>query len=158
MYQCRCLEGTGSGRTPSHFGRGRARFAEPLEGRTLLSSPAIPRPDHVVVVVEEDHSYNQILGSTAPVSLLPSVPVTLLNTAPWLRQLAATGASLTQMHSIGHPNHVTYSALFGGLKTAGLTQPYDAPNLASELNAAGLSFGGYAESLPHAGFSGYDVG
>ena len=158
MYQCRCLEGTGSGRPLSPCGGSRARFVERLEERTLLSSPAIPRPDHVVVVVEEDHSYNQILGSTPLQSLLPSVPVTLLDTAPWLRQLAAKGASLTQMHSVGHPNHVTYSALFGGLETAGLTEPYNAPNLASELNAAGLSFGGYAESLPHAGYSGYDVG
>jgi len=136
----------------------RWRFIEALERRTLLASSAIPRPDHVVVVVEEDHSYDQILGATLPPPLLPSVPLTLLDIAQWLRQLAADGTSLTQMHSIGHPNHVTYNALFAGLDTTGLKPPYDAPNLASELNASGMSFGGYAESLPHAGYSGYDVG
>lgn len=110
------------------------------------------------MVLEEDHSYNQILGTTVPQPVMPGVPVTLLNGAPYIRQLAAGGASLTQIHSVGHPNHVTYSALFAGLNTAGLAQPYDAPNLASQLNAAGLSFGGYAEPLPHAGYLGDDVG
>ena len=137
---------------------GPARPAEALEGRTLLSSPAIPRPDHVVVVVEEDHSYNQILGARTLQPLLPSVPVTLLAGAPYIQQLAANGASLTQMHSIGNQNHIDYPALFAGLDTTRLKQPYDAPNLATELGAAGLSLAGYSESLPHAGYWGYDVG
>lgn len=155
MNRCLGFTGTAGTQPPRVHGH---QFVEALEGRTLLASSAIPRPDHVVVVVEEDHSYNQILGTTVPQPVMPGVPIALLNGAPYIRQLAAGGASLTQMHSIGHPNHVTYSALFAGLNTAGLAQPYDAPNLASDLNAAGLSFGGYAESLPHAGYLGDDVG
>lgn len=134
------------------------RFVEPLERRVFLSAGLLPRPDHVVVVVEEDHSYSQILGTQSQLPLMPAVPLNLVNSAPYIRQLAAHGASLTQMHSVGHPNHVTYSALFGGLNTAGLSQPYNAPNIGSELNAAGLSFTGYAESLPYAGYTGGDVG
>ena len=119
----------------------------------------IPRPDHVVVVVEEDHSYSQILGSTpAPLPLLPLVPRDLLDSTSYIRSLAARGASLTQIHSVGHPNNVTYQALFSGFQAGSAPLPYTAPNLASELNAAGLSFGGYAESLPHTGYLGGDVG
>lgn len=158
MHLYRFPIGRGEGRTLSHVRSICGRAVEPLERRTLFSAAAMPRPDHVVVVVEEDHSYDQILGVQPIMPLLPSVPVNLLDTAPYIRQLAAHSASLTQIHSVGHPNAVTYQALFSGLKTPGVALPYTAPNLASELNAAGLSFGGYSESLPHTGYSGYDVG
>lgn len=149
---------SGLGEALLRTGGGVVPAVEPLERRTLLSALPIPRPDHVVVLVEEDHAYDQILGTQPVQPLLPPVPVNLLNSTPYLRQLAAHGASLTQMHSVGHPNAVTYQALFSGLNTNRATLPYTAQNLASELNSAGLSFGGYAESLPRTGYSGGDVG
>ena len=149
---------SGNGRTVRRSERYCGAAVESLERRTLFSALPIPRPDHVVVVIEEDHAYEQILGDQPMLPLLPSVPLTLLDTAPYMRELALSGASLTQVHSVGHPNAITYQALFSGLKIHGVPLPYSAPNLASELNAAGLSFGGYSESLPHAGYSGYDVG
>ena len=42
----------------------------------------VPRPDHVVIVIEENHSYGEIIGSSA---------------APYINSLAAQGALL--------PNH-----------------------------------------------------
>ena len=39
---------------------------ESLESRRLFAAAPIPKPDHVVIVVEENHSYAQVIGS--PVS------------------------------------------------------------------------------------------
>ena len=38
-------------------------FVEPLEPRQLWSAGPVPRPDHVVIVVEENRSNARIIGS-----------------------------------------------------------------------------------------------
>ncbi len=135
---------------------------EPLESRTFLSVSALPMPDHVVVVVEEDHSYSQILGS--PVTGMHAFPTVLPNPLtqdPYIRQLASLGASMTNMASVSHPNGITYQALFSGMIPRPdyiPPQPYTDPNIASELIAAGHTFGGYSESLPKTGYTGGDSG
>ena len=69
----------------------------------LAAAPAyadlLPVPDHVVVVIEENHSYSQIIGS-------PS--------APYINQLAQAGASFTNSHGIEHPSQPNYLDLFSG--------------------------------------------
>ena len=45
----------------------------------------IPTPDHVVIVLEENHGYNQIIGSRA---------------APYINALAAQGALFTHSYAI----------------------------------------------------------
>jgi peptidoglycan/xylan/chitin deacetylase (PgdA/CDA1 family) len=117
---------------------------EPLETRELLSaaaptSPApIVRPDHIVVVIEEDRAANA-LGD-------PDMP--------YFNQLAANGLTYTNSHSVGRPSRLDYLALFSG-STQGVTDNYtDYPlfvgdNLARSLNTlAGASFVGYAETMP----------
>jgi acid phosphatase len=102
------------------------------------------RPAHVIVVVEENHSFGQIIGS-------PS--------APFINDLAKRGALFTDAHGVTHPSLPNYFALFAGetnvngdgCPAKGL--PTTA-NLASELLAAHLTFVGYSESLPSEGFSG----
>ena len=135
---------------------------ESLESRTFLSVSALPTPDHVVVVVEEDHSYSQILGSPAPeIHAFPTVLPSPLTQDPYIRQLASLGASMTNMASVSHPNGITYQALFSGMipKPDYIPpQPYTQPNIASELIAAGYTFGGYSESLPKTGYTGGDSG
>jgi phosphatidylinositol-3-phosphatase len=44
------------------------------------SAPPLPRPDHVVIVIEENHSYSQLID-------LPD--------APYINKLAAQGAVFT---------------------------------------------------------------
>jgi len=100
----------------------------------------LPKPDHVVIVMEENHSYADIIGSAS---------------APYVNSLAAQGASFTDSHGITHPSEPNYLALFSG-STQGLTSDacpvtYTGDNLASELIKAGNSFGGYSENLPAAG-------
>ncbi len=112
---------------------------EQLEPRCLLSS--VPQPDHVVVVVEENHSFSEIIG--AP-------------TAPYINSLAGQGALFTQSFALTHPSQPNYLYLFSG-STQGTTddstlaQPLTTPNLGAELIQAGRSFAGYSEDLPATG-------
>ena len=107
----------------------------------------LPRPDHVVIVMMENHAYSSIIGD-------PS--------AGYLNSLAAQGASFTRSYAVTHPSEPNYLALFSG-STMGLADDscphtYTGANLASELIAAGLSFAGYAESMPGDGFTGCTSG
>ena len=112
--------------------------AEPAWAATQL-----PRYDHVVIVVEENHTAASIIGDKA---------------APFINSLAAGGALMTRSYAVAHPSEPNYLALFAG-DTFGMHSdacPVDygnAPNLASELLASGRTFGGYAEGLPAAGSS-----
>lgn len=137
---------------------------ERLEDRLLFATTALPRPDHVVVLIEEDHSYSQLFGTNGLGSLvtwsivLPNLQIQ----APRLHTLEQRSASFTSAYSIGHRNAIDYNAIFSGLPITTRQDPapdsLSAPNVASELNAAALSFGGYSESLPKTGFIGTKSG
>lgn len=115
--------------------------ASPLTPRIGLAAAAIPRPAHIVIVVEENRSLNGIIGNKS---------------APFITSLAANGANMTQSFAETHPSEPNYLALFAG-NTFGVTKnvcPVDAgaaPNLGSELLAAGYTFVGFAEGLPAVG-------
>ena len=66
---------------------------------------AVPTPAHVVVVVEENHSYDEVIGASD---------------APFINSLANGGASFTNSHAITHPSQPNYLALFSG-STQGVT-------------------------------------
>ncbi len=108
---------------------------------------ALPRPDHIVIVIEENKSYSQIIGNPD---------------APYINALAQRGALFTNSHGITHPSQPNYLALFTG-STRGIssnTCPLDlsGENLASALAAKGLSFISYSESMPQAGYEGCRYG
>ncbi|MFC9929840.1 alkaline phosphatase family protein [Streptomyces sp. NPDC127190] len=103
---------------------------------------AVPTPDHVVVVVFENHAYSQVIGSSS---------------APYINSLKSGGASLSQSYAETHPSQPNYYAMFSG-STQGITDDScvtpgfsSAPNLASEVIAAGKSWASYNESLPSDG-------
>ena len=103
------------------------------------SSP-LPRPDHIVLVIEENHAYSQIINSPD---------------APYTNRLAAQGALFTQSFGITHPSQPNYLALFSG-SMQGITDnscphTFTTPNLGHNLLAAGLTFAGYSEDLPSVG-------
>jgi phosphatidylinositol-3-phosphatase len=102
--------------------------------------PGLPVPAHVIVVVEENEAYSQIIGSSQ---------------APYINSLAAEGASFTNSHAITHPSQPNYLALFSGSTQAvtddSCPHTFSAPNLGSELIAAGKTFIGFSEGLPSAG-------
>ncbi|WP_424217433.1 alkaline phosphatase family protein (plasmid) [Streptomyces sp. BI20] len=106
------------------------------------AASALPAPDHVLVVVFENHAYNQVIGSSS---------------APYLNSLKAGGANLTNSYGVTHPSQPNYLQLFSG-SNQGVTDDScytpgfsSAPNLASELAAAGKTFGSFNEGLPAQG-------
>jgi hypothetical protein len=108
---------------------------------------ALPRPDHVVVVVMENHDRSEIIGSPD---------------APYISGLAAQGVDFLDSHGVTHPSQPNYLALFSG-STQGVTsnacpQTFSAPSLGGALLAAGFSFAGYAEGMPIDGFTGCSSG
>lgn len=108
--------------------------------RPTRASSSLPRPDHVVIVIEENHSFQEIYNS-------PS--------APYINSLVPEGALFTQSYALEHPSQPNYLDLFSG-SNQGVTDdgcPYSlsAPNLGAQLAAAGLTFGGYSEDLPSKG-------
>lgn len=110
---------------------------------TTAQAAALPAPDHVVVVVLENHAYTQVIGSSS---------------APYINNtLAAGGATLTQSFGLTHPSEPNYYQLFSG-SNQGRTDDscvsvgsINKPNLASELIAAGKTWGSYNEGLPSQG-------
>lgn len=91
------------------------------------------QPDHVVIVLEENHSFSDVIGN---------------RTAPYINELAERGALFTNFHAITHPSQPNYFGLFSG-STQGITDDgahsLSALTLAGELASAGYSFVGYAE-------------
>jgi acid phosphatase len=108
---------------------------------------ALPAYDHIVVVIEENHSYNEIIGNA---------------NAPYITSLANGGAKMTQSFAVTHPSEPNYLALYSG-STQGLTNDscphtYSGENLGHQLIAAGRTFKGYSESMPSDGYTGCTSG
>ena len=117
---------------------------------TPAPAAALPAPDHVVVVVMENHARSQVIGSSS---------------APYINHtLRAGGADLTRSHGLTHPSEPNYYMLFSGSdqdRTDDSCVPVgslSAPNLASELIAAHKTWASYNESLPGAGSTTCDSG
>ncbi|HEY8298351.1 MAG TPA: alkaline phosphatase family protein [Candidatus Baltobacteraceae bacterium] len=133
-----------------YFRSGHTRLTE-LPPLPIAKAGHMPvRPAHVIVIVEENKAYEDIVGDTKD--------------APYLNELIARGALFTRSYGVAHPSQPNYFALFAGrvnsngdaCAVAGI--PTDAPNLGAELRRAGKSFTGYAEGLPEPGYSGCSAG
>ncbi|HWG24072.1 alkaline phosphatase family protein [Actinospica sp.] len=113
----------------------------PAAPATKLAASSIPQYSHVVIVMEENHSYSDIIGNSS---------------APYLNQLANNGALMTSSYAVSHPSEPNYMALFAG-STFGLSSDKcpvsegTTANLGSELLGAGYTFAGYSEGLPKTG-------
>lgn len=118
----------------------------PIFGAAAAGVPAwptsLPRYDHIVIVVEENKNYEQVIGNAA---------------APYLNRLAAEGTVLTHMFGEEHDSEGNYFWLFSGSnQNVGFNDripqvKFTAANLGAQLIEKGLSFKGYAQSLPAIG-------
>ena len=101
------------------------------------------RFDHVVVVIEENHSYSEVVGD-------PNMPY-------FNNELVQKGALMTDSHGATHPSEPNYLALFDGSyygiqdDNCSNTVPANSSNLAKELMKNHLSFAIYSEDLPAQG-------
>ena len=111
-------------------------------GGSTTASATLPHFDHIVVAIEENHGYSNIIGSSS---------------APYINSLASQGALFTDSHAIRHPSEPNYLALFAG-STFNITDDScpvneSGPDLGRELLAKSNTFAGYSESLPSVGFT-----
>ena len=123
-------------------------FSVPVSAQ-LPSTP----PSHIVILIEENHSYSSIYGSSS---------------APNINALAAlpNAAVFSNCHAITHPSQPNYLQLYSGsnqgLTTdnppASGTYPYTTPNMGAELIGAGKTFITYSEDMPSVGFDGVSSG
>jgi acid phosphatase len=117
------------------------------QARTAAPDPvpgqALPRYDHVVVVIFENKNYDQMVGSPY---------------APYFNQLAGEGALLTQSYGVTHPSQGNYLALYSGstqnVNGDNCPNTYRADHLGNQLIDAGFTFMAYSENLPQVGFTG----
>lgn len=101
---------------------------------------------HVLLVVEENHSYSDVIGSSS---------------MPYFNSLASQFGLATQYFANGHPSIPNYFML-----TTGLTETFDDnfsgtvtdDNIVRQLVKAGKTWKCYAESLPSPGYLGGDTG
>jgi hypothetical protein len=145
---------------------------------SLLSAAAVcivhelhaqaPAFDHIVIVIEENHSFADIIGNSA---------------APNINALAAAGANIvngstdpqgntTGSHAVRHPSQPNYLEFYSGSNQGtiqdghpGTTSepfssppPFTTPNLGAALRNAGHSFATYSQTLPSVGFDGDSSG
>jgi phosphatidylinositol-3-phosphatase len=114
--------------------------------RTKTQWPGgLPVYDHVVIVVEENKDYDQIIDN-------PLIEARYINST-----LRKEGANFTRMYGEEHHSQGNYFWLFSGSnQCVGFDDrpPFwkiHAPNLGAALIAKRLSFKGYAENLPAIG-------
>ncbi|MEI6508748.1 MAG: alkaline phosphatase family protein [Bacteroidota bacterium] len=111
-----------------------------------------PKPDRIVILIYENHSYNSIVGAAAASHIN-----NLINDT-------ANTALFTQSFGIEHPSQPNYIDLFSG-GNQGVTNdnvptgtPYSTPNLARQLIDSGKTFATYSEDMPSVGYNGASSG
>src|SRR5436305_3852720 len=117
-------------------GCGEARPSPP-PAPPLTTVPASPGP-HVAVIVMENEELGAVIGSRH---------------APYINSLARRYALFTRSYGVSHPSLPNYLALIGG-DTFGVDSDCTdcdnlaGPTLAGQLDAAGLGWRAYMESMP----------
>jgi acid phosphatase len=108
--------------------------------------PSTFSPDHVFVVVLENHGFSQVIGSSA---------------MPYLNSLANAHALATNYFADTHPSIDNYFMLTAGKKEANdndsFTGTVTDDNIVRALTGAGKTWKAYMESIPSAGYVGGDV-
>jgi phospholipase C len=114
---------------------------------TNLPSPSpdtVPQFGHVVLIVEENHSYSEVIGNSA---------------MPYLNSLAAEYSLATQYYANTHPSIGNYfMPTTGQLITNddAFSGTASVDNIVRELIASGKTWKSYAESIPSTGYTGGD--
>jgi hypothetical protein len=104
-----------------------------------------PQYDHIFLIIEENQGYHQILGNSA---------------APNLNRLAQTYGLATQYFSVADPSAPNYVAMLGGSyfgiadDNAYYNHTVNHSSLMSQLDTQNLTWRGYFQGMPYAGYRG----
>ncbi len=119
------------------------------QGGSGGTSSAMPQFKHVLLVMEENHSYSDIIGNA---------------NMPYLNGLATANGLATQYYADAHPSLPNYFELTVGEGTSitGLAGdsyigPVTQDNVVRALTAAGKTWKCYAEALPSVAYLGSDT-
>jgi hypothetical protein len=94
----------------------------------------VPPMDHVFVIVMENHTYGQVIGSAD---------------APYVNSLLPTSGLASKYYAVAHGSLPNYLAL-----TSGRTDAGKGSNIADSLERAGKTWKAYEEGMPSACYSG----
>lgn len=113
-------------------------------GPTPPPSGTVPQFGHVVLVVEENHSYSEVIGNSA---------------MPYLNSLASQYGLATQYFANTHPSIGNYFMATTGQLVSNddtFTGTVGVDNIARRLISSGKTWKSYAESIPFPGYTGGD--
>lgn len=115
------------------------------QAANTAATPVVPHYDHIFLMVLENHGFAQIIGNTA---------------APNINKLANTYGLATSYFSVADPSEPNYVAMLGGNffgiadDNAYYLNTVNKPSLMSQMDTANLSWKGYLQSMPYAGYRG----
>jgi acid phosphatase len=115
------------------------------QASTTVTVQGVPTFGHVLLLMEENHSYSSVIGSSS---------------MPYLNSLAQQYGLATQYFANTHPSIGNYFELTTGqiiTNDDAFTGTVSADNVVRHLLAAGKTWKSYAESLPGVGYIGGDV-
>ena len=107
---------------------------------------AVPPIAHVVLLVEENHSYSEVIGNAS---------------MPYLNSLANANSLLTNYYANTHPSIGNYFELTTGAvitNNDSFTGTITNDNIVRHLLTAGKTWKSYSESLPSVGYTGGNTG
>jgi phospholipase C len=118
-------------------------------GNPILQTPvpaSQPTFSHVVLVVEENHSYPSVIGNSS---------------MPYFNSLASKYGLATQYFANAHPSIPNYLMLTTGMMETlndNFSGTISDDNVVRELVKAGKTWKAYEEALPSTGYTGDDTG
>ena len=111
-----------------------------------LAQSVLPHSNHVIIVMEENHSYEDVFNTSQ---------------MPWLTGMARQYAYSTNSYSNAHYSIPNYMWLTAGQAVTfhdNTTAKFNVDNIVRHLQVAGKTWKEYADGLPYAGYTGYNVG
>lgn len=123
-----------AGAAPGMAVRSASAASEPCGTKT---GPAPPTYRHVVVIMDENTSFSDVIGRPGSRAA---------NAAPYLNQLASACGLATNYHAVTHPSHPNYTAATGGVST--MRAYLETPTIFRQVERLGRAWRSYNESMP----------
>ena len=132
--------------TTTYTARATGAGATASSSATVTVQGGVPQFGHVFLLLEENHSYSSVIGSSS---------------MPYLNSLAQQYGLASQYFANTHPSIGNYLMLTTGqiiTNTDYYSGTISADNLVRHLLTAGKTWKSYAENLPKVGYTGGDSG